>query len=189
MNDTRSAIGEALAYAEKQLKYCEKYKVEVLTYDDERYPYRLRRYPDCPLILYTRGQMDLNSMRTVGVVGTRKMTTYGKWMIEDLIRDLKAYDVMVVSGLAYGVDTEAHRNCVLHSIPTVGVMGTGIDMIYPARSEEHTSELQSRGGVLTEYGIETKPDAFNFPARNRIIADRKSTRLNSSHVAISYAVF
>src|SRR5690625_7877771 len=67
-NFTRSAIDGALAYAEKQLKYCEKYKVEVLTYDDERYPYRLRRYPDCPLILYTRGQMDLNSMRTVGVV-------------------------------------------------------------------------------------------------------------------------
>lgn len=169
-NCTRSAIDDALAYAEKQIDYCDKYKVEVLAYDDERYPYRLRRYADCPLILYARGHMDLNAMRTVGVVGTRKMTTYGKWMVEDLIRDLKGYDVLVVSGLAYGVDTEAHRNCVLHSVPTVGVMGTGIDMIYPASNRDLAKKMLNRGGVITEFGIDTKPDAFNFPARNRIIA-------------------
>src|SRR5699024_581903 len=87
-----------------------------------------------------------------------------------LIRDLKAYDVKVVSGLAYGVDTEANRNCVMHSIPTVGGMGTGIDMIYPASNRNLAKKMLKRGGVLTEYGIETKPDAFNFPARNRIIA-------------------
>lgn len=169
-NCNRTAVSEALEYAEKQIFYCEKYRVNILSYDDERYPYRLKPYPDRPLVLYARGEMDLNAPRTLAVVGTRKMTTYGRWMIEDLIRDLQHCDVLVVSGLAYGVDTEVHRNCVQHQVPTVGVMGTGIDMIYPSVNRSLAKKMIGRGGVITEFGIETKPDAFNFPARNRIIA-------------------
>src|SRR5699024_7990597 len=145
-NCTRSAIGDAMEYAEKQIAYCERYKVEILAFEDEKYPYRLRRYPDCPLILYTRGNMNLNAMPTLAVVGARKMSSYGKWMIEDLIRDLKNYDILVISGLAYGVDTEVHKNCVQHHMSTVGVMGTGIDMIYPSVNPNLAKKMVIPGG-------------------------------------------
>lgn len=169
-NCGRSEITDALKYAEEQIAYCKKHKVQILAYDDQAYPYRLNRYDDSPLVLYCRGNMDLNSMRTVGIVGTRNMTSYGKWMIEDLVRDLVPYQVVTVSGLAYGVDTQAHRSSVICGLPTVGVMGTGIDQIYPSVNRDLAVKMTKSGGVVTEYGIKTKADAYHFPARNRIIA-------------------
>src|SRR5690554_1279223 len=169
-NCTRGHIMDALAYADEQITYCEKHKVQILTYDHELYPYRLKRYDDSPLILYCRGKMDLNAMRTVGIVGTRNMTSYGKWMVENLIQELKPYHDVTISGLAYGVDTRAHRESVNHGIPSIGVMGTGIDQIYPSANRDLAVRMTKNGGVLTEYGIKTKADAYHFPARNRIIA-------------------
>lgn len=169
-NCNRARIAEALEYAEKQMAYCVKHKVQILTYDDQDFPYRLKRYDDSPLVLYCRGNMDLNAMRNVGIVGTRNMTSYGKWMIEDLVRDLTPYRVAIISGLAYGVDTQAHRASVVHGLPTVGVMGTGIDQIYPSTNRDLAIKMTKCGGVVTEYGIRTKADAYHFPARNRIIA-------------------
>ncbi len=169
-NCSRRYINEAFEYAESQMRYCEKNKVRMLAYFDKKYPYRLRRYDDSPLVLYFRGDADLNSMRTVGIVGTRKMTPYGKWMIEDMIRDLKSFEVLTISGLAYGVDTQAHRSSIENHIPTIGVMGTGIDQIYPDVNRDLAVKMTRCGGVLTEYGIKTKPETYHFPERNRIIA-------------------
>ena len=169
-NCSRSKIMEALDYAEDQMAYCEKNKVQTIAYFDKSYPYRLKRYDDSPLVLYYRGDVDLNAMRTIGIVGTRKMTPYGKWMVEDLVSGLKPYDVVTVSGLAYGVDTQVHRSSVDNQIPTIGVMGTGIDQIYPSVNRPLAVKMTHCGGVLTEYGIKTKAEAYNFPARNRIIA-------------------
>src|SRR5680860_708393 len=149
-NCSRIRIQEAFEYAEKQMAYCEKNKVKILAYFDQEYPYRLRRYDDSPLILYLRGVVDLNAMRTVGIVGTRKMTAYGKWMVEDLVRALKSYEVVTISGLAYGVDTQAHRSSIDFRVPTIGVMGTGIDQIYPSVNRELAVKMTRCGGVVTE---------------------------------------
>lgn len=169
-NCNRSKIEEVLEYAEGQMTYCHKNKVQILAYFDKAYPYRLRRYDDSPLVLYFRGDADLNGMRIVGIVGTRKMTSYGKWMVENLVRELKSYEVITVSGLAYGVDTQAHRSSIEYRVPTVGVMATGIDQIYPGVNRDLAAKMTRCGGVVTEYGIKTKAEAYHFPARNRIIA-------------------
>ncbi len=169
-NCSPAKIREALAYSDMQLKYCQKHKVRIVCYEDDAFPYRLKRYDDSPLILYCRGKMDLNAMRTVGIVGTRNMTSYGKWMIEDLIQGLVPYDVVTISGLAYGVDTHAHRCSVVHGLSSIGVMGTGIDQIYPTSNRDMAIQMTRNGGVITEYGIRTKAEAYHFPARNRIIA-------------------
>ena len=169
-NCNRSIINKAFEYAESQMLYCEKHKVRVLAYFDNEYPDRLRRYDDSPLVLYVQGNIDLNSIRMVGIVGTRNMTSYGKWMIEDVVRDLKQYEVVTISGLAYGVDTQVHRSSVQHNIPTVGVMGTGVDQVYPGTNSNLALKMTQCGGVISEYGIRTKAEAYHFPARNRIIA-------------------
>lgn len=169
-NCTRNKINQALDYAEAQITYCQKNKVRILAYFDREYPYRLRRYDDSPLVLYFRGDADLNGMRMVGIVGTRKMTSYGKWMVENLVQELKVFEVMTVSGLAYGVDTQVHRSSIDNRVPTIGVMGTGIDQIYPSVNRDLAVKMIKCGGVITEYGIKTKAEAYHFPARNRIIA-------------------
>lgn len=169
-NCSRRYIDEAFEYAERQLKYCQKNKVKILAYFDKAYPYRLRRYDDSPLVLYLRGDVDLNTLRTVGIVGTRKMSPYGKWMIEDMVRDLKLFEVLTISGLAYGVDTQVHRSSIENGVLTIGVMGTGIDQIYPGVNRDLAVKMTRCGGVLTEYGINTKAEAYHFPERNRIIA-------------------
>lgn len=169
-NCTRSNITQALEHANRQLNYCEKNNVHVLAYFDKAYPYRLRRYDDSPLVLYFRGNTDLNGSRMIGIVGTRKMTSYGKWMVENLVKDLRNYGVTTISGLAYGIDTQAHRVSVKYGIPSVGIMATGINQVYPEQNKDLAVRMTQCGGVLTEYGINVKAEAYHFPARNRIIA-------------------
>jgi len=163
-------VQDVLAYAEDQIRFCDRNRVQIIAFSDKAYPYRLKRYDDSPLILYYRGEYDLNSMRTVGIVGTRKMTPYGQWMLDELVRELKPYEEVTISWLAYGIDTQVHRSSVENQVPTIGVMGTGIDQIYPSANRELAARMTRCGGVLTEYGIRTKADAYHFPARNRIIA-------------------
>ncbi|MCJ0742905.1 DNA-processing protein DprA [Pedobacter montanisoli] len=160
----------ALKKAEEQLNFIERHKIEVLFYADEQYPKRLRNCIDAPLILYYKGNANLNHKRVVSIVGTRNATTYGKQLCKDLLEGLREQNVLTVSGLAYGIDAIAHKESLNCDIPTVGVLGHGLDRIYPASHAELARKMAKNGGLLTEYLPGTNPDRENFPKRNRIIA-------------------
>lgn len=120
--------------------------------------------------MYGRGSMDLSPARVVSIVGTRACTEYGERLTNQLVRELAHYDVTVVSGLALGIDTIAHRASLEHNIPTIGVLGHSLDRIYPASNRELVDRMMETGGVLSEFEFGTKPDRENFPQRNRIVA-------------------
>ena len=156
--------------AENEFERCEKIGVNLTFYTDPAYPRRLKPLYDSPVLLYSQGVIDYNAVRTVGIVGTRKITDYGKAITETIIKELAPYQPLLVSGLAYGVDITAHRACLKNGIPTVGVMASGLDVIYPAVHQRTAEEMQTSGGIVTENPLGTKPDFMRFPARNRIIA-------------------
>lgn len=166
---------DTLGKAADTLRRIDKHKDHVLFFTDPAYPQRLRHAPDAPLLLYVRNrQLDastLNPARTLAIVGTRKATEYGRQVTEDLVRDLAAHGVVVVSGLAYGIDASAHKACIQHHVPTWAVMATGLDAIYPGTHAPMANKMVEQGGALiTELDFGTKPDMHQFPARNRIIA-------------------
>jgi len=158
------------AEAEKEFETCAKDGVNLTFYTDLAYPKRLKPLYDSPVLLYSQGVIDYNALRTVGIVGTRKITDYGKAVTETIIKDLAPYQPLLVSGLAYGVDITAHRACLKSGIPTIGVMASGLDVIYPAAHKKTAEEMQVSGGIVTENPLGTRPDFMRFPARNRIIA-------------------
>ena len=159
-----------LSEAEAELEFIRKNDIQVLTYLDKAYPARLNNFESSPIVLYAKGNADLNHFRTVAVVGTRKPSAYGVTMCERIIEGLKPYNVLLVSGLAFGVDATAHRKCVEVGIPTIGVLGHGLDRIYPSEHKSLVKKMVEKGGILTEFTSGTLPDKENFPMRNRIIA-------------------
>jgi DNA processing protein len=161
---------QVLHQAEAELRYIEKHDIKVLFYTAPDYPHRLKECGDAPVLLYYKGNADLNQPRMLSVVGTRMATAYGKQLCMELAETLKPYGVLVVSGLAYGIDIAAHRESLRNNIPTVGVLGHGLDRIYPYHHKQIAQEMLERGGLLTEFPINTMPDRENFPKRNRIIA-------------------
>jgi DNA processing protein len=161
---------EGLKEAEIELKKLEKTDIKLFFYTDADYPQRLKSLYDAPVLLYGKGSLSFNQGRFVGVVGTRKSTDYGKNVTEQIAEGLAGKDVTIVSGLAYGIDIAAHRACLKYHVPTVGVMATGADVIYPATHAKTSQDMQVNGGIVTEYPLGTKPDFMRFPARNRIIA-------------------
>jgi DNA processing protein len=162
--------GKPFALAEKEARKAEKEKVALLFFTDKNYPSRLRQVNDAPTMLYAKGNIDLENAKTVAIVGTRQCTAYGKECVENLVNDLVAHQALIVSGLAYGIDIHAHKQAVKHHLPTVGVMGSGMDVIYPSAHREVAAKMMEQGGLLTEHPFGTQPDAHNFPARNRIVA-------------------
>jgi DNA processing protein len=156
--------------AEREIVFVEKHNIQLLTFSDEVYPRRLKECYDAPPVLYYKGSADLNSIRVVSIVGSRKATHYGKTLCNELVEALADYDVIVVSGLAYGIDSFAHKASVSYNIPTVGVLGHGLDQIYPASNRNLAREMIGNGGLLSEFPFYTKPERQNFPQRNRIIA-------------------
>ena len=156
--------------AEEELRKAEKSDTQILFYIDKAYPHRLKHFDDCPSLLYVKGKVNLNSSKTVGIVGTRQATTYGKEIVESLVKDLVPHQPIIISGLAYGIDIHAHKQALKNNLPTIGVMGSGMDTIYPALHKETASKMLDHGGLVTENPFGAKPDAHNFPARNRIIA-------------------
>lgn len=156
--------------AEKQLEFIRKHQIQVLFYTDENYPRRLKNCHDAPVLLYYKGNADLNHPRIISVVGTRKATEYGRKLCRELMTHLAPYDVLIVSGLAYGIDVAAHKESLDHHIPTVGVLAHGLDRIYPALHKPIAQKMLLNGGLLTEFLPGTIPDKENFPKRNRIIA-------------------
>jgi DNA processing protein len=136
-------------------------------------PGKLRRIPgvgDAPALLYYQGTADLNAPKTVALVGTRKSTDYGREQTERIVQGLLPHRPLVISGLAYGIDIMAHRAALQEGLETVGVMATGLDVLYPAVHRKTAEKMREQGGLLTEYPFGTPPDRYNFPARNRIIA-------------------
>jgi len=160
----------ALNGAADQLKFLEKYKINILFYTDAAYPQRLKNCFDAPVLLYYKGTADLNHARIVSIVGTRKATSYGLSLCNQLAETLQLYDVLVVSGLAFGIDVAAHKESLRYQIPTVGVLAHGLDHLYPAVHKKVAQEMMKNGGLLTEFPPGTVPDKENFPKRNRIIA-------------------
>ena len=162
--------GKPFTLAEKEVRRAEKEDVQLLFFTDSKYPSRLRQLNDSPTMLYAKGEMDLENPKTVAIVGTRQSTAYGKECVENLVKELVAHEALIVSGLAYGIDIHAHKEAIRNKLPTVGVMGSGMDVIYPAAHRDVASRMMKNGGLLTEHPFGTQPDAHNFPARNRIVA-------------------
>src|SRR5690606_1616999 len=133
-----------------------------LFYTNEAYPKRLKNCYDAPVLLYYKGKADLNSSKVISIVGTRNATAYGRELTQKLVEALKPHNVIVISGLAHGIDGIAHKACIKHDIPTIGVMGHGLDRIYPAAHRSLAEKMLSQGGLLTEFPSETNPDRENF---------------------------
>ncbi|MDB5108975.1 MAG: protecting protein DprA [Mucilaginibacter sp.] len=163
-------FAEALGKAEEELKFIEKNAIDVLFYTDSAYPKRLKNCADSPVLLYSKGNADLNNYRVISIVGTRNATDYGKQLCRQLIEELEPYNVLVVSGLALGIDVAAHKECLKVNMPTVGVLGHGLDRIYPSQNRSVADRMLENGGLLSEYPSGTMPDRENFPQRNRIVA-------------------
>ncbi|MFM8913016.1 MAG: DNA-processing protein DprA, partial [Flammeovirgaceae bacterium] len=159
-----------IAQAEKEVSKAERHNTEILFYTDKRYPNRLKKIEDAPALIYYQGNADLNHPKTVGIVGTRQATAYGKENVERIIHELVPHQSLIISGLAYGIDIHAHKQALKNNLPTIGIMGSGMDIVYPAAHKETAKKMVDHGGLLTENVFGTKPDAHNFPARNRIIA-------------------
>ncbi|WP_345269079.1 DNA-processing protein DprA [Nibrella viscosa] len=159
-----------LTEAETVLNRLEKLNARALFYTDKAYPTRLKGLYDAPSLLYVKGNVDLNAARTIGLVGTRQATEYGRRTTEELIQALQPYGVVIISGLAYGIDIAAHRASLAQQLPTIGVMASGLDIIYPTVHQKTAQEMLVNGGLVTENRPGVKPDAHLFPARNRIIA-------------------
>ncbi|AYL94708.1 DNA-processing protein DprA [Mucilaginibacter celer] len=161
---------EALKRAEAELLFIEKNNIEVIFYTDARYPKRLKNCNDSPVLLYAKGKMDLNPPHVISIVGTRNATDYGKQLCRQLVEELQQYNVLIVSGLAHGIDVAAHKDCVKLGVPTIGVLGHGLDRLYPSQNRATADKMLENGGLLSEYPSGTNPDRENFPQRNRIVA-------------------
>jgi len=156
--------------AEKEVVFIRKHKITSLFYTDKEYPLRLKNCEDSPILLFTRGNYEMNPERMVAIVGTRNATSYGRTITEQLVSDLAKYKVSIISGLAYGIDILAHRACLKNNIPTIGVLAHGLNRLYPLEHKATAEKMLKNGGVLTEFTTTTKFAATNFPARNRIVA-------------------
>jgi DNA processing protein len=173
-------VGASRAYAiknfndfkrvDKEISFIEKYQIQPVFYTDATYSKRLQQCADSPVMLYFKGQADFNVSRIVNVIGTRAPGEYGKQMCAQIVKELAPYNVMVVSGLAYGIDVLAHRTALENNMTTIGVLAHGLDRIYPYQHKETAKQMLSNGGLLTEFLSETQPDKQNFPKRNRIVA-------------------
>lgn len=161
-----------LARAEQEQAFAEKHGIQVLRLGKDGYPQRLAECPDAPIVLFYLGSADLNQRRIISIIGTRHCTSYGQDLIRRFVGDLRNLcpEVLIVSGLAYGVDICAHRQALANGYETVGVLAHGLDEIYPPLHRDTATQMISHGGLLTEYMSETTIDKRNFVRRNRIVA-------------------
>lgn len=162
---------DALKKAEEEMQFIEKNHIVTLLQSDENYPTRLKHCPDAPPILFARGEFSSNPPHCVAIVGTRRCTQYGTKMVKEIVEELAPYHILVISGLAEGIDTAAHQAALDNHLSTIGVLGHGLRYIFPASNKKLAKTMiDNQGGVLTEFLSNTPGDAFNFPRRNRIIA-------------------
>ena len=188
---------EVLTEAELELDRIGKQGISTYYYLDEDYPRRLKPFPDSPLLIFYQGQDILNHPRTLGIVGTRKPSSYGLAACERIIEEMQPFDPLVISGLAYGIDAVSHRKALAVGLPTLGVMGNGLAITYPAAHRRLRKQMIEKGGVLSEFPFLTTPEREHFPMRNRIIAAmsdallvvesaRKGGSMITAHFAFEY---
>lgn len=161
---------DTVEQARELLVVNEKAGIRIVTAWDSDYPERLKYTYGAPTLLYLKGNVDLNYAKVISIVGTRKATSYGKRVIETLLHEFSTFPLLVVSGLAYGIDIHAHRVALELGIPTLGVVAGGVDVIYPNDHNKTALAMLEQGGVLSEHPCKTKPEVYQFAARNRIIA-------------------
>lgn len=165
-------IEQHLRVADAEMEYNARNNIKTLCLADNDYPQRLKNCADAPLVLFFKGNTDLNRARVINVVGIRHCTAYGQDVIRKFVTELKKLspEVLVVSGLAYGVDINAHRQALANDLDTVAVLAHGLDNLYPARHKQTADEMIKHGGLLTEFLTNTNADKLNFVRRNRIVA-------------------
>ncbi|WP_273264323.1 DNA-processing protein DprA [Hoylesella shahii] len=165
-------IEQHLRVADAEMEYNARNNIKTLCLADNDYPQRLKNCADAPLVLFFKGNTDLNRARVINVVGTRHCTAYGQDVIRKFFTELKKLspEVLIVSGLAYGVDINAHRQALANDLDTVAVLAHGLDNLYPARHKQTADEMIKHGGLLTEFLTNTNADKLNFVRRNRIVA-------------------
>lgn len=166
-------VASVFPTAEAEIKYMEKHGIQAITISDPRYPARLKECPDAPLILYVKGEIDFNSPRWLSIVGTRKITSYGRKLTAKLVDGLAALtpETVVVSGLAYGTDIEAHLGALRNGMKTVAVLGNPLGYVYPEAHAGYADEIVEKGGaVVSEFHSLCEMQGNNFLRRNRIIA-------------------
>lgn len=158
--------------AAAEMEYCFRHNIKIIPIGSKDYPQRLSMSPEAPIVLFFKGNADLNAGRILSIVGTRHSTAYGQDCVESLIRDLatKSPGITIISGLAYGIDIIAHRAAINKSLPTIGILAHGLDTIYPDRHRREAEMMQDNGGLLTEYLTHTDAEKINFLRRNRIVA-------------------
>lgn len=163
---------EVMRRAEKELNFITKNNIQPLFYTDEDYPQRLTNCIDAPILLYAKGNTNFNCEKVVSIVGTRNATKYGQDFCQKFIKELSVRfpDLLIISGLAYGIDIYAHRAALQNNLSTVAVLGHGLDRIYPYTHRHTAIEMLENGALLTEFPSETNPDRHNFVRRNRIVA-------------------
>lgn len=163
---------EPLRRAAAEMEFVQAHGIQVLAWSTDAYPQRLRECPDAPTVLYYKGTAELNQAKVINIVGTRHCTPYGQDVIQQLTRRLSQLcpQVLIVSGLAYGVDINAHRQALENGFETVGVLAHGLDYLYPPRHRDTAREMTKKGGLLTEFMTQTNADKANFVRRNRIVA-------------------
>ncbi len=169
-NEILKSKDKALKFAEEEGKKIEQYKISICCYTDENYPTRLKFFNDSPLVFYYSGQPLWNAEKTVAIVGTRKPTLYGKDLTTKFIEGIRDTNVVIISGLAYGIDAIAHQEALNNGLKTMAVLGNGLPDIYPASHTSLAKEIMKNGAVISEYPIKSEPEAINFPKRNRIVA-------------------
>ncbi len=162
----------ALKCAEKELSFIDKHKIRLYVITEDDYPRRLKECQDAPVVFYYRGNADLDAIKIISIVGTRSISDYGRKLTDSLVRDLSVMfpDLLIISGLAYGVDICAHRSALKNHLPTVGVLAHGLDRIYPAAHRNIAAGMIETGGLLTDFASGTNPDRENFLRRNRLVA-------------------
>lgn len=161
---------DALSKAQEIYTNIQRYEIDFAFYTDPRYPRRLKQCEDAPLVLYIKGDMDMNNTRFVAVVGTRDISDYGKRICAELIQKLASAGCVIVSGLAYGVDITIHQTCIQYGVETIGVLAHGLEIVYPQLHRSTAKKMIKYGGLVSEYPPNTTPERVNFPMRNRIIA-------------------
>ena len=158
------------AALENELALLEKKGIRTLLSTDKDYPRRLLQFPDAPPLLFYKGKADLNTKKVISVIGTRGPSEYGRQITEQLIRQLTQPDLLIVSGLAYGIDACAHTAALKNNIPTVGILGHGLAHIYPHEHTRLAKDMMTDGGLLTPFSLNASPEPFRFPIRNNLIA-------------------
>ncbi len=167
---TRNMLHDIQAETEKEVEAVTKLGGIIITYSDEDYPLLLKQIQSPPIMLYVLGEMKEVDSNAVAIVGTRRPTSYGKEQAEKFAKELVENNITIVSGLARGIDTIAHASALKFGGRTIAVIGSGLDVIYPAENKKLAKMIEENGAVISEYPLGTKPDAQNFPKRNRIIS-------------------